>query len=132
MHIAQFCGNAPWVLHMGKESPPRDIKRRNREGRKMDHDYSSIVGAVITKPIPSEARVLFVGLACTALESAISDDREAVLLGFSLLRETFRELEAIFEQMSGSSAVNKRSLRKGPAKVSTTRTQQSRATKSRR
>jgi hypothetical protein len=116
---------------MGKESPPRVIKRRTREGRKIDHDDSSVVNADITKPIASEARVLFVGLACTALESARSDDREAVLLGFSLLRETFRELEAIFEQMSGSSAVNKRSLRKGPAKVNTTRTQQSRATKSR-
>jgi hypothetical protein len=112
---------------MRKQPPQRDIRRREPQRRTIEQDGSSVVDAIISKPIPSQARVLFAGLASAAIESAVSDDSEAVLVGFSLLRQTFRDLEAIFEQMGGASGVNNRPLRKGPAKDITTQTQQNRA-----
>lgn len=125
MHIAK-CGNAPRVLHMRKEPPQRDVRSPQPERRRIEHDDSPLVAAIISKPISSRARVLFVGLASAAIESAAADDSEAVLVGFSLLRGMFRELEAIFESMSAASGANNRPMRKRPAKDTTMRTPQSR------
>jgi hypothetical protein len=70
--------------------------------------------AALRRLVPSQAKILLVGLASTAFESAVSDDAEAVLVGFALLREIFRELEGIFEQLSEDSGVN--NLRKAAGK----------------
>ena len=60
--------------------------------------------------------MLLLGIASAALESAVSDDSQIFLVGFSLLRDTFRELESTVEQMSRDSGAVNRSLRKGPGK----------------
>lgn len=99
----------------------KEARRRTNGGgkpapRKLEREENPVFAAIIGQPIPSQARVLLVGLAVSAFESALAEDGEAVLVGFALLRKIVRELEALFEQMSRGSGVNNRSLRKGPGK----------------
>jgi hypothetical protein len=87
------------MVHMRKGS-----RRRAIAGSKIPSKFlpeeNPLLAAILVKQVPSRARVLLVGVASAAFETAVSEDAEAVLVEFALLRETFRELEAIFEQMS--------------------------------
>jgi len=105
----------PLGLHMRKELR-RPVVRRRRSHSKSEHPEGPLLDVAIQKPIPSRTRVLLLGVASAALESAVSDDSQMFLAGFSLLRETFRELESTVEQMSRDSGEVNRSLRKGPGK----------------
>jgi hypothetical protein len=104
-----------WGLHMRKKLR-RSVVRRKGSHSKSEHPEGPLLDVAVQKPIPSRARVLLLGLASAALESAVSDDSQMFLVGFSLLRETFRELESTVEQMSRDSGAVNRSLRKGPGK----------------
>jgi hypothetical protein len=96
MHIARL---AESDVHMRKDS-----RRRGIAGPKSPHkllsEETSLLSAILVRPLPSRARILFVALGSAAFESAVSEDSQAILIEFALLRETVRELEAIFEQMS--------------------------------
>lgn len=99
---------------MRKGSRTRASGDRQPTRSKREREENPRTTAILSKEVPSQAKILLVGLASTAFESAVSDDSEAVLVGFALLREIFRELEGIFEQLSGDSGVN--NLRKAAGK----------------
>jgi hypothetical protein len=91
------------MVHMRKESQRRAIPG-SKTPRKISPEENPLLAAILVKPVPTRAKVLLIALASAAFESAVSEDTEAVLMAFALLRETFRELEAIFEQMSRDEA----------------------------
>jgi hypothetical protein len=87
--------------------------RKNSRGRPIDGskihrdilpEENPLLLAILIKPVPSRAKILLTGLASAAFESAVSEDLEAILVSLALLRETLRELEIIFEQMSRDEA----------------------------
>jgi len=91
------------VHYMRKDSRRRPVAG-SKIPRKLSPDENPLLAAIVVKPVPSQAKVLLIGLASAAFESALSEDAECVLVAFALMREAFRELEAIVEQMSRGAA----------------------------
>ena len=104
------------MVHIRKESRIRASGDRKPARRKVKREQNSVTAAIVGKPIPSRARLLLVGLAIAAFESAVSDNSEAALVGFLVVRETFLEVNGIFEQMSRDSGSTDHLPRKGPGK----------------
>ena len=117
MHIARL-SESGLVVHMRKDSRSRAIDR-SQISRNVLPEENPLLTAILFKSVPSRAKVLLVGLASAAFESAVSEDPEAILVAFALLREMFRELEALFEQMSREEAslTAAENARDGPPRI---------------